>query len=231
MIEIQNLKKRYGATTATDIEQLTISDGELLALVGNNGAGKTTLFRLMLDLAKPDSGSVALMGIRPDQSEQWKQFTAAWLDEAFLIDFLTPEEYFLFIARITNVSPADANSRLAQCQALFNGEVMGRQKLIRQLSAGNRQKVGIAAAMLPQPKILLLDEPFNFLDPTSQTQLKRLLTLYHQQTRATIIVSSHNLSHTLDIATHTALMENGKIMKHLQNNTNTKKILLEYFEK
>ena len=88
MIKIKNLKKCYGETIACDIPSFQVNDGDILGLVGNNGAGKTTLFRLMLDLARPDEGSISIDGINPAQSEDWKDFTGAWLDKSFLIDFL-----------------------------------------------------------------------------------------------------------------------------------------------
>ena len=93
-ITINQLKKAYGSKVVLDIEQYTIHSGEIIGLVGNNGAGKTTLFRLMLDLLKADEGSVRIGEIEVSSSEQWKEITGAYLDESFLIDYLTPEEYF-----------------------------------------------------------------------------------------------------------------------------------------
>ena len=175
MINISNLKKQFGETVACDIPSFTVNDGDILGLVGNNGAGKTTLFRLMLDLLKADEGHVTLNDIDPSASEEWKDTTGAHIDDGFLIDFLTPEEYFAFLGKISNLSPETVNERLKQFERLAGGEVFGQKKLIRNLSAGNKQKVGIIAAMLRQPKLVILDEPFNFLDPSSQNVLKHLL--------------------------------------------------------
>jgi len=180
-------------------------------------------------LTKPDSGHVTLNGINPTTSEQWKDFTAAYLDEAFLIDFLSPKEYFSFIARVSKVPPQQVEQLKKDFSTFLGSEIMGQEKLIRQLSAGNRQKVGIAAALLTKPQLLLLDEPFNFLDPTSQAQLAKLLTDYRQQTGATIIVSSHNLAHTIDISTSIALMEHGRIIRHLPGGATAAEELDEYF--
>ena len=230
MIEITNLKKSFGQTVACDIETFTVRDSEVLGLVGNNGAGKTTLFRLMLDLLKPDSGSVSIDGINPAGSEQWKQTTAAFIDEGFLIDFLTPEEYFAFIGKVSNLTPAVIDERLQALEQLAGGEVLGQKKLIRNLSAGNKQKVGIMAALLQQPRLLLLDEPFNFLDPTSQVVLKHTLTEYARQTGATVMVSSHNLQHTVEISTRIALLEKGRIIRDLTNdNRSAQEQLSDYF--
>ena len=234
MIRIENLKKQFGEKTAVDIERFDVKNGEMLGLVGNNGAGKTTLFRLILDLLKADDGLVALKSeqgeIFPAESEEWKDFTGAYIDEAFLIDFLTPEEYFQFIGKANNMTQEAVDERLAVFATLMQGEILGQKKLIRDLSAGNKQKVGIIAALLAKPQLVILDEPFNFLDPSAQIILKRLVTDYHRQTGATILISSHNLQHTIDISTRIALMENGHIVKDLPNeNGSAEKELEEYF--
>ena len=231
MITITNLKKAFGKTVACDIEQFQVNDGDILGLVGNNGAGKTTLFRMLLDLLKPDEGEVALDGINPAQSEEWKARTGSYIDEGFLIDFLTPEEYFAFIGKITNMTQAQVDERLKDFEKLAAGEIFGQKKLIRNLSAGNKQKVGIISALFNHPKLVILDEPFNFLDPSSQNTLKHVLTDYNKQTGATILVSSHNLAHTIDISTRIALLEKGHIVRDLPNADGSAKAELEnYFE-
>ena len=231
MITISNLKKAFGETLACDIPELTVNDGDILGLVGNNGAGKTTLFRMLLDLLKPDEGQVALDGINPAESEQWKAATGAYIDEGFLIDFLTPEEYFAFIGKITDMTQEQVDERLKDFERLAGGEIFGQKKLIRNLSAGNKQKVGIISALFNKPKLVILDEPFNFLDPSSQNILKHELTAYQQQTGATILISSHNLAHTIDISTRIALLEKGQIIRDLPNENGSAKTELEnYFE-
>lgn len=210
MIRIENLKKKFGETVACDIPSLTIPNGQIVGLVGNNGAGKTTLFRLMLDLLKADEGSVELDGINPVASEEWKSATGAYLDEGFLIDYLTPEEYFQFLGRITGIS--DMDERLQRYERFTAGEIFGQKKLIRNLSAGNKQKVGIIAALIAEPQLVILDEPFNFLDPSGQNILKHVLSDYQQRTGATIIISSHNLQHTIDISTRIIVLERGVIV-------------------
>ena len=231
MITIKDLKKAFGKTVACEIEQFQVNDGDILGLVGNNGAGKTTLFRMLLDLLKPDEGEVALDGINPAQSEEWKASTGSYIDEGFLIDFLTPEEYFAFIGKITNMTQAQVDERLKDFEKLAAGEIFGQKKLIRNLSAGNKQKVGIISALFNRPKLVILDEPFNFLDPSSQNTLKHILTDYNKQTGATVLVSSHNLAHTIDISTRIALLEKGHIVRDLSNADGSAKAELEnYFE-
>ena len=103
-ITIDQLKKVYGTKVALDIDHYTIRHGEIIGLVGNNGAGKTTLFRLMLDLLKADNGFVRIGETEVSSSEAWKETTGAYLDESFLIDYLTPEEYFYFVGRMCNLN-------------------------------------------------------------------------------------------------------------------------------
>ena len=124
MLEIKNLKKQFGETTACNIPSLVINDGEILGLVGNNGAGKTTLFRLLLDLLRADEGSVSLNGINPAESEDWKQSTGAYIDEGFLIDFLTPDEYFQFLAKISGISAVD--KRIEPYLSFCSDEIFGQ---------------------------------------------------------------------------------------------------------
>jgi ABC-2 type transport system ATP-binding protein len=230
MIKIENLKKKFGTTVACDIPSFTINDGDMLGLVGNNGAGKTTLFRMLLDLLQPDTGTVEINGINPALSEDWKTMTGAFIDEGFLIDYLTPEEYFSFIGKISGTPQKEIESRLQQYEHLAAGEVFGQKKLIRNLSAGNKQKVGIISALIREPKLVILDEPFNFLDPTSQNILKRTLKEYSDRTRATILISSHNLQHTVDISSRVALLEKGVIIRDLNTaDSDVEKELTEYF--
>ena len=217
MITISNLKKLFGETCACDIPSFTINDGDILGLVGNNGAGKTTLFRLLLDLLKADDGTVLIDSVNPAESEAWKQYVGAYIDQGFLIDFLTPEEYFAFLGKISGMNQTEVDERLQQFERFDNGEIFGQKKLIRNLSAGNTMKVGIISALFRQPKTVILDEPFNFLDPTSQLVLKHLLRDYAANTGATILISSHNLQHTIDISTRIALLEHGQIIRDLPN--------------
>lgn len=231
MIKIENIKKAFGKTIASDIPSFEINDGDILGLVGNNGAGKTTLFRMLLDLLKPDEGMVTIDGICPALSEEWKSKTGAYIDEGFLIDFLTPEEYFAFLGRITDMPQEEVETRLKDFERLAGGEIFGQKKLIRNLSAGNKQKVGIIAALFFRPSLVILDEPFNFLDPSSQNVLKHVLTDYNHETGATILISSHNLQHTVDISTRIVLLEKGQIIRDLPNTDGSARTELEnYFE-
>lgn len=230
MITIDKLKKNFGEKVAVDIEHYEINQGDMLGLVGNNGAGKTTLFRLMLDLLKADDGKVIINDIDVSQSEDWKSITGAFIDDGFLIDYLTPEEYFYFIGKMYGLKKEEVDERLVPFERFMSGEVIGHKKLIRNYSAGNKQKIGIISAMLHYPQILILDEPFNFLDPSSQSIIKHLLKKYNEEHQATVIISSHNLNHTVDVCPRIALLEHGVIIRDIINEDNSaEKELEDYF--
>ena len=230
MITIDKRKKNFGEKVAVDIEHYEINQGDMLGLVGNNGAGKTTLFRLMLDLLKADDGKVIINDIDVSQSEDWKSITGAFIDDGFLIDYLTPEEYFYFIGKMYGLKKEEVDERLVPFERFMSGEVIGHKKLIRNYSAGNKQKIGIISAMLHYPQLLILDEPFNFLDPSSQSIIKHLLKKYNEEHQATVIISSHNLNHTVDVCPRIALLEHGVIIRDIINEDNSaEKELEDYF--
>lgn len=230
MIIIDKLKKNFGEKIAVDIEHYEINQGNMLGLVGNNGAGKTTLFRIMLDLLKADDGKVIINDIDVSQSEDWKSITGAFIDDGFLIDYLTPEEYFYFIGKMYGLKKEEVDERLIPFERFMSGEVIGHKKLIRNYSAGNKQKIGIISAMLHYPQLLILDEPFNFLDPSSQSIIKHLLKKYNEEHQATVIISSHNLNHTVDVCPRIALLEHGVIIRDIINEDNSaEKELEDYF--
>jgi len=230
MIKVTNLIKTYHQKTVLNISDLIINNGDFFGLVGNNGAGKTTLLRLMLDLIRADRGEVRSDEYVVASTELWKDYTGSYLDEGFLIEYLTPEEFFSFIAEEYRLSREVMESRLAAFSDFFNGEVFGqRKKYIRDFSKGNRQKIGVASALLTEPGVLILDEPFNSLDPTSQILLKRMLSDYNRKYGATIIISSHDLNHVTEICTRIAIIEKGIIIRDLQNNGQAMVELADYF--
>jgi len=230
MIKVTNTSKSYNKKTVLNISDLTVNNGEIFGLVGNNGAGKTTLLRLLLDLIRAEKGEVSSGDHIVARTEEWKEYTASYLDEGFLIDYLTPEEFFGFIAEEYRINKEELNRRLAEFSHFFNGEVLGQsRKYIRDFSKGNKQKIGIASALITEPGVLILDEPFNSLDPTSQILLKKMLTDYNRRTGATMIISSHDLNHVTEICTRIAIIEKGIIIRDLQNNGQAMAELASYF--
>ncbi len=229
MIKIDSLQKEYGGILALNIDELYIPAGERFGLVGNNGAGKTTLFRLILDITAPYAGKVLIQGEPVVHREEWKRFTGSFLDEAFLIDYLTPEEYFAFVGNLYHKELSEIESFLEEMKEIFNDEILGQRKLIREYSKGNQKKIGIAAALLGDPKILILDEPFTALDPTSQIRLKRFLTEIGEKKKITMLISSHDLNHVTEVCNRIVILEKGKIVKDLNRTEETLKELEAYF--
>ncbi|MGN0019544.1 MAG: ATP-binding cassette domain-containing protein, partial [Sphingobacterium hotanense] len=157
MIEIQNLSKHYNGVQVLNIPQLYIKEGESIGLVGNNGAGKTTLFSLILDLIQPDSGSVKLKGEQVQGNGAWKKFSTAFIDESFLIGYLSPNEYFYFLGELRDMNKVDVDAFVSQFEEFFNGEVLNKKVFIRDLSKGNQKKVGIIGALIGEPELVILD--------------------------------------------------------------------------
>lgn len=228
MITINNLLKTYNRTVAVDIAHLEIGKG-IIGLAGNNGAGKTTLFRLLLDLVKAGRGEVLSKQRNVAKFEEWKSYTAAYIDEGFLISYLTPEEYFYFVGKLHQLSKADVDEFLSNFSAFFNGAILKSGKYIRDLSKGNQFKVGIAACMLQSPEILILDEPFANLDPSSQIRLIQMMKELNETKTITILISSHDLNHITEVCTRILLMEKGLIIKDLQTSSETLSELEVYF--
>ena len=230
-IKIENLKKIYGQNTVINIPELTLHNGELVGLVGNNGAGKTTLMRLILDLIRANEGRVLSNGNPVNECFEWKKYTGSFVDNGFLIDYYTAEEFFDFIAGVYGIDSATLAERLQGFESLMRDEIMGTGKLIRDFSEGNRQKIGIIGAMIVNPKILILDEPFNYLDPSSQINIARIIHEVNQQHGTTVLISSHNLNFISEICNRIILMEKGVILKDLTNaDEAAAKELQSYFE-
>lgn len=229
MIEIKDLQKVYNGVKVVNIPQLTIREGETIGLIGNNGAGKTTLFRMMLDLIRPDQGVILSKDKNVAESQDWKNYTTSYLDEGFLIDYLTPEEYFYFTGGLFKLSRAHVDSELANYAEFFNGEILNRGKYIRDLSKGNQAKVGVVASLMQNPELLMLDEPFANIDPSTQIRLKNIVKDLSAKKRITTIISSHDLNHVTDVCERILLMEKGKIIKDIATNSNTLRELEEYF--
>jgi ABC-2 type transport system ATP-binding protein len=228
MIQIKELKKVYSGIIVVNIPQLEIKKGESVGLVGNNGAGKTTLFRMMLDLIRLEAGEVLSNNEPVTGHEHWKNYTASYLDEGFLIDYLTPEEYFYFIGGLHGQNRAHVDDSLAGYADFFNGEILKKGKYIRDLSKGNQTKVGIVSCLLQQPELLMLDEPFANIDPTTQFRLKNILKDINKK-GVTTLVSSHDLNHITDVCDRILLMEKGKIIKDIATNSSTLTELEQYF--
>jgi len=226
MLNVKELKKIYNGVTVLDLPELLIPEGERFGLVGNNGAGKTTFFSLVLDIIEANEGQVHSNEKPVAHSDHWKSYTGAFLDEHFLIDFLTPDEYFAFVARLHKMDSQQFKDTLARFEDFFNGEILGQKKYIRALSRGNQKKVGIAAALFGTPGVLVLDEPFPHLDPTSVIRLKNIL----KEETCTMLISSHDLNHVTEVCQRIVILEKGLMVHDLRTDETTLETLNAYFD-
>ncbi len=229
MIKTNELSKKYGEATVLNIDSLEIPKGQSFGLVGNNGAGKTTYFNLLLDLIKPTTGSVVNNNIQVNKSEDWKPFTAAFIDESFLIGYLTAEEYFYFIGELRGMNKNEIDTFLEQFSEIFNDEIIGKKKYLRDLSKGNQKKAGIVAAFIGNPEVIILDEPFANLDPTTQIRLKKILRDLTKNSNATVLISSHDLGHVTEVCERIVVLDKGLVVKDLKTSEETLKELEAYF--
>ncbi|MBT4958901.1 MAG: ABC transporter ATP-binding protein [Flavobacteriaceae bacterium] len=230
MITLKNITKKYSKQTVLDIIALDIPVGQTFGLVGNNGAGKTTMFSCLLDLIKPTTGNVLSNGVEVASSEKWKSFTSAFLDDTFLIGYLMPEEYFYFIGELRGLKKKEVDEFINQFEDFFHGEILGGKKYLRDLSKGNQKKAGVVAALLGEPKVVILDEPFANLDPSTQIRLKQILKDLSNNNKTTILVSSHDIQDVTEVCERIVLLEKGKVIKDIVTNPKTLKELEAYFK-
>ncbi len=229
MIQVNQLSKTYNGITVLNIENLAIPKGQSFGLVGNNGAGKTTFFSLLLDLIPPSTGTIVNHSVQVNTSEDWKPFTAAFIDESFLIGYLTAEEYFYFIGDLRHQNKADVQALLAKYEEFFNGEILNKKKYLRDLSKGNQKKVGIIATLIGNPEVIIFDEPFANLDPTTVNRLKRIIKELADNPAVTILVSSHDLQHTVEVCDRIVALHKGELVKDINTSAETLQELEAFF--
>jgi len=229
MITTSNLSKKYSGNQVLHIENLEIPKGQSFGLVGNNGAGKTTYFSLLLDLIQPTTGQIVSHNIQVNKSEDWKPFTSAFIDESFLIGYLTPEEYFYFVGELRGQNKATVDVFVGQFEDFFHGEILGKKKYLRDLSKGNQKKAGIVAALIGNPEVVILDEPFANLDPTTQIRLKSIVKDLAETRGITVLISSHDLMHVTEVCERIVVLEKGEVVKDLVTNAATLKELEAHF--
>ncbi|MFT5258215.1 MAG: ABC-2 type transport system ATP-binding protein [Arenicella sp.] len=229
MITIDTISKKYGKAEVLNVAKIEIPKGQSFGLVGNNGAGKTTLFNILLDLIRPTTGLITNNNIVISQSEEWKNFTGSFIDESFLIGYLTPEEYFQFIGDLRGMNSADVAKFLFPFTDFFNDEIIGKKKYLRDLSKGNQKKAGIVAALMGNPQVVILDEPFANLDPTTQIRLKQIIKNLTENKEVTVLVSSHDLTHVTEVCERIVVLDKGAVVKDIQRSEETLKELESYF--
>jgi ABC-2 type transport system ATP-binding protein len=229
MIRIENLIKEYKPDFKFEIPGLKINKEACTAIVGNNGAGKTTLLNLILDLVEPDTGIIEINSINNKKTE-WKAFTGSYLDENFLFDFLYPLEYLKFISVFYNIGNDELIKRLELFRNFIEPDLIFKnKKLIGYLSEGNKEKLGIISALIINPLLIILDEPYSRLDPTSRTILSKILIYYKVALKSTLLISSHDLYNLAHICDRIILVEDGKVKLDELTSATTFSRLNNYF--
>ena len=229
MIKAYSLSKEYRGEKVLNLSELEIPKGELFGLIGNNGAGKTTFFSLLLDLIEATSGTVEINNIMVHQSEAWKPFISAFIDESYLIGYLTVEEYFYFLGSLRGKTQVEVDSWIKAYEPFFNGEILNQKKYLRDFSKGNQKKAGIVGALIGQPEVIVLDEPFANLDPTTQIRLKSLIKEEAMNNGTTFLISSHDLTHVTEVCDRIVLLDRGTVLKDIKKTSSTLKELEQYF--
>jgi ABC-2 type transport system ATP-binding protein len=212
VIELVHLRKEYDNVLAVDDLDLTIPQGEIYGLIGPNGAGKTTTIRMTCGLLAPTLGRALVAGVDVAREPEKAQQHIGYLSDFFAVyEDLKVCEYLDYFAHAYKMSEADIPARLTEVIAQVNLEVK-RDALIRGLSRGMKQRLGIARAIIHRPKVLLLDEPASGLDPKARLELRNLLLGLRDQ-GATILISSHILTELEGFCTSIGIMERGRMVR------------------
>ena len=214
IVTTNNLTKAYRSKLALDHVTFDVQEGDILGLVGKNGAGKTTLIRVLTDVARPTSGSYTLFGKSdPDEICKARRDVAAMVETPAFFGYMDATQNLINRAILMNVK-GDLK-KYADDLLDFVGlsEVKNSHKRVSQFSLGMKQRLGIAIALMGDPKLLILDEPTNGLDPEGIVQIRNLLLRLNKEKGITIIVSSHILSELSKLATRYCFLKDGKVVK------------------
>ncbi len=208
MIEVRGLVKRYGSRLAVDHLSFTVPDGQIFGFLGPNGAGKSTTMNLMTGYLGPTEGEVLIDGHSITQEPEKAKAAMGYLPEQPpLYPDMTVEEYLLFAARLKKV-PRDRREEQLDRVTEMTGTDGVRERLIRNLSKGYRQRVGLAQALLGFPKVLILDEPTVGLDPKQILEMRQLIRQLARE--HTVILSSHILSEVQEVCDHLLIIHHGR---------------------
>ena len=209
-VRTKDLSKRYGSRRALDGFSLSVPNGAVMGLVGANGAGKTTWMLTVAGLLRPTSGAVDLLGSGPFDAARHCGLVSVLPQDAELPPELSAEELLRSFARLQGLSSADARKAAAGVLEAVN--LADRAKSpVRTLSHGMRKRVMVAQCFIGRPKLVLLDEPLNGLDPVEAERLRRMISA--QRGKCTIVISSHQLGDIEQVCTHVAFVENGRVVR------------------
>ncbi|MBA2777155.1 MAG: ATP-binding cassette domain-containing protein [Chloroflexia bacterium] len=207
-LEIRSVSKTYGSHRAVDDVSFTVTPGRIFGFLGTNGAGKTTTMRMILDIIRPDSGSIFQDGT---SNTSISRNAFGYLpEERGLYPKMRVDEQMLFLAQLYGATRHEASARFDEWMERLE-ITENRERLVEQLSKGNQQKIQFLAAILHDPDVLILDEPFSGLDPVNAEQMKRAF-LEMRERGKTIIFSTHQLDDAQELCQDVAIIHRGKLM-------------------
>jgi len=205
-VEISHISKSFGPVKAVDDVSFDVKNGEIFGLLGPNGAGKTTIIRLMLDIFKPEGGSITILG--GQMSEAKKERIGYMPEERGLYQDIPLERCLVYLASLKGVKPETAKHQVGDYLDRFD-LAAHRNKKVKELSKGMQQKAQIIATLLHQPELVIVDEPFSGLDPVNTQMVKDLLRDLHRQ-GVTIIMSTHQMHQVEELCERILLIDHGR---------------------
>lgn len=232
IVVLENLVKKYGAFTAVDNVELEVPRGTVFGVLGPNGAGKTTTLRMITGLLQPTSGTITIDGHRMDTDPvTCKQITGFIPDRPYIYDKLTAFEYLAFVGGLYGLDGAKVARRVRELLELFELAEWA-DSLIESFSHGMKQRLTFAGALLPEPKLLVVDEPMVGLDPKGHRLIKNLFRRLTERDGMTILLSTHTLEVAEEVCDQVAIIAHGRVMargtmEELRSETGTAKATLE----
>jgi len=212
VIETVNLRKEYGNVIAVRDLTLTVKPGDIFGLIGPNGAGKSTTISMIASLLEPTEGSILVDGLDVDKNRRQVREIVGYMPDFFgMYDDLTAREYLAFFATAYGVAEPVRTSRINDALEVVELQDKG-DELIGKLSRGMRQRLCLGKTLIPDPKVLLLDEPASGMDPKGRIELRGLLKELRRQGK-TILISSHILTELSDICNAIGIMEKGRVIE------------------
>lgn len=208
ILEIKNLKKSYKKKKVLDIDSLDIQEGAIYGLIGKNGAGKSTLMKLVLGLVEKDEGIIKVFGqeVGPKNQKDLNKNLGALIENPSFYDHLTGYENLEIICQLKGINKEEISKTLD----LVGLKNLGKKKA-REYSLGMKQRLGIAMALIGNPKLLILDEPINGLDPQGIEEMRNLFKDIVKNTSTSILISSHILDEIEKISSHIGILKDGKL--------------------
>lgn len=209
IVETIKLTKRYGAEPVVNQVSLCVPEGSVYGFIGPNGAGKSTTMKMLLGLVKPSSGEIHLLGRQMNEGNRLELLrqTGSLIESPSCYGHLTGEENLQIVAELKNVPKKDI------CRTLEIVELAGsRKRKVREYSLGMRQRLGIAQALLGNPRLLVLDEPTNGLDPSGIQQMRSLIRDMPNRCGATVLISSHLLSEMEQMVDQVGIINHGRLL-------------------